>query len=166
MRRLCGKLVWATRPGRGAMPFLARSLAWLNWGPRCSKYTLPAVLGLMEALAIGITPWRAPTPLDATEETWYVDTATVGRRHCGPPTAACASGDCLPGLIPNRVPSSRPSKWPPKLQLMRDYLNSTWLRTTCPPSSPGLTATRLAELEHATCGVLPTPYVVPAFECG
>ena len=27
MRHLCGKLVWGTRPGRGAMPFLAGSLA-------------------------------------------------------------------------------------------------------------------------------------------
>ena len=60
MRRLCGKLVWATRPGRGARPFLAGSLAWLNWGPRQSKYTPLAVLrGLMEALAVGITPWQA-----------------------------------------------------------------------------------------------------------
>ena len=76
MRRLCGKLVWATRPGRGAMPFLAGSLAWLNWGPRQCKYTPPAVLrGLMEALAIYITPWQAPPPLDAAEETWYVDAA-------------------------------------------------------------------------------------------
>ena len=29
----------------------------------------------MEALAIGITPWQAPPPLDAAEETWYVDAA-------------------------------------------------------------------------------------------
>ena len=76
MRRLCGKLVWASRPGRGAMPFLAGSLAWLNWGPRQSKYTPPAVLrGLMEALAIGITPWRAPPALHVAEEMWYVDAA-------------------------------------------------------------------------------------------
>ena len=33
MRRLCGKLIWASRPGRGAMPFLSGALAWLNWGP-------------------------------------------------------------------------------------------------------------------------------------
>ena len=48
MRHLCGKLVWASRPGRGAMPLFSGALAWLNWGPQQSKYTPPAVLrGLM-----------------------------------------------------------------------------------------------------------------------
>ena len=76
MCRLCGKLVWAMRPGQGAMPFVVGLLAWLNWGPRQSKYTPPTVLrGLMEALAIGITPWQAPPALHVTEETWYIDTA-------------------------------------------------------------------------------------------
>ena len=74
MRRLCGKLVWASRPGRGAMLFLSGALAWLNWGPKQAKYTPPVVLrGLMEALAIAVTPWKAPPTLGPTEETWYVD---------------------------------------------------------------------------------------------
>ena len=76
MRRLCGKLIWASRPGRGAMPFLSGALAWLNRGPKQSKYTPPAVLrGLMEALALGITPWKAPPNLSPTKETWYVHAA-------------------------------------------------------------------------------------------
>ena len=44
MRRLCGKLIWVSRPHRGAMPFLSRALAWLNRGPQQAKYTQPAVL--------------------------------------------------------------------------------------------------------------------------
>ena len=76
MRGLCGKLVWASRHGRGAMPFLNEALAWLNWGPKQSKYTPPAVLrGLMEALALGITPWKAPPVVSPTEATSCVNTA-------------------------------------------------------------------------------------------
>ena len=77
MRRLCGTLVWASRPSRGAMPFLSGALAWLNWGPKQSKYTLRAVLcGLMEALALSVTPWKAPPTINPTEDTWYVDAAS------------------------------------------------------------------------------------------
>ena len=76
MRRLCGKLVWASRPGRGAMPFLSGALAWLNWGPQQAKYTPPAVLrGLMEAIALSLTPWHAPPALADRAETWFVDAA-------------------------------------------------------------------------------------------
>ena len=76
MRRLCGKLIWASRPGRGAMPFLSGALAWLNWGPQQAKYTPPAVLrGLMEAIALSLTPWQAPPALTDRAETWFVDTA-------------------------------------------------------------------------------------------
>ena len=44
MRRLCGEIVWASRPGRGAMPFMNGALAWLNWGPAAAKYTPAATL--------------------------------------------------------------------------------------------------------------------------
>ena len=44
-----------------------------DWGPRQSKYTPPKVpRGLMEALALSLTPWQAPPALHAT---WYGDTA-------------------------------------------------------------------------------------------
>ena len=76
MRRLCGKLIWVSRPGRGAMPFLSGALAWLNWGPKQAKYTPPAVLrGLMEAIAVSLTPWQAPPALTDRAETWFVDAA-------------------------------------------------------------------------------------------
>ena len=73
MRRLCGKLVWASRPWRGAVPFVSGALAWLNWSYKQSKCTPPTVLrGLMEAFALGITPWKAAPTLNSIEETWYV----------------------------------------------------------------------------------------------
>ena len=76
MRRLCGKIVWASRPGRGAMPFMNGALAWLNWGPAAAKYTPTAVLrGLMEAIAVRMTPWAAPAPLAGPAEQWFVDAA-------------------------------------------------------------------------------------------
>ena len=76
MRRLCGKVVWASRPGQGAMPFMNGALAWLNWGPPVAKYTPAAVLrGLMEAIAVCLTPWTAPAPLTGPAEQWFVDAA-------------------------------------------------------------------------------------------
>ena len=76
MRRLCGKILWASRPGRGAMPFMNGALAWLNWGPPVAKYTPLAVLrGLMEAIAVCLTPWTAPEPLTGRAEQWFVDAA-------------------------------------------------------------------------------------------
>ena len=75
MRRLCGKIVWASRPGRGAMPFMNGAFAWLNWGPPMAKYT-PAVLqGPMEAIAVCMIPWAAPAPPAGSAEQWYVDAA-------------------------------------------------------------------------------------------
>ena len=44
--------------------------------PQSVQYTAPAVLrGLMDALVLGITLWKAPPVLSPTEETWYVDVA-------------------------------------------------------------------------------------------
>ena len=64
MRGLCGKLIWASRPGRGAMPLLSGALAWLNCGPQKAKYTPPAVLrggyrGQPDALAGGAGTYRS-----------------------------------------------------------------------------------------------------------
>ena len=76
MRRLCGKIIRASRPGRGAMPFMNGALAWLNWGPHRAMYTPPAVLrGLMEATAVCLTPWTAPAPVTGPAEQWFVDAA-------------------------------------------------------------------------------------------
>ena len=76
MHRLCGKLIWASRPRRGAMPFFSGALVWLNWGPQQAKYTPPAILrGLLEAIAVSLTPWQALPALTNGVETWFVDAA-------------------------------------------------------------------------------------------
>jgi hypothetical protein len=75
LRRLIGKLIWATRPGRAASPFLAGSFSWLHWGPFRSKFTPPKILrGLLEAIAIAFHPWFGQ-PCPGSSETWYVDAA-------------------------------------------------------------------------------------------
>jgi hypothetical protein len=75
LRRLIGKLIWATRPGRAASPFLAGCFAWLHWGPTRSKFTPPKVLcGLLEAIAIACHPWCGQ-PSPPFPHPWYVDAA-------------------------------------------------------------------------------------------
>jgi hypothetical protein len=75
LRRLMGKLVWATRPGRAASPFLAGSYAWLQWGPPRSRFTPPKILrGLLEAIAIAFHPWSA-RPSPPCPDMWFVDAA-------------------------------------------------------------------------------------------
>lgn len=78
LRRLVGKIIWATRPGRAAYPFLAGCFAWLRWGPEVAAYTPPKVLrGLMEAMAVALHPWRARV-IQHSGERWYVD---ASRQH-------------------------------------------------------------------------------------
>ena len=75
LRRLVGKLVWATRPGRAAAPFLAGCFAWLHWGPCQARFTPPKVLrGLLEAISIALHPWVAEQHRESGP-IWFVDAA-------------------------------------------------------------------------------------------
>ena len=163
MRRLYGKLVWATRPGRGTMPFLAGSLVWLSWGPRQSKYTPPAVLrGLMEALVIGITPRQAPPPLDTMEETWYVDaayddhhwTAAMWNRDRGmriwwlPPWVGTQHGAELAAI--ERATKAGAYEGLTQLHLVADNMSAMWstIRNKSSTASPAR-ARHLRRIAHA-----------------
>ena len=84
MRQFLGKALWATRPGKSAMPFLAGAYAWSVWGPPMSKYTPPAVLrGMMAAIAMAARPWRAPplppcTMIPGAQCMWMPPSPVVG----------------------------------------------------------------------------------------
>ena len=97
LRRLVGKIIWATRPGRAAYPFLAGCFAWLKWGPTMAPYTPPKVLrGLMEAMALAMHPWQAQCVMGQGDR-WYVDAAKqfqsfyvgVWGRAMGPKSSKC-----------------------------------------------------------------------------
>ena len=75
MKRIIGKLIWATRPGRAAMPFLHGPMAWLHYGPEQSKYAPKKVLrSLAEAIAISCQKWK-PIPTTPHQDTIFVDAA-------------------------------------------------------------------------------------------
>ena len=162
MRHLCGKLVWASRPGRGAMPFLSGALAWLNWCPRQSKYNPSAVLhALMEALAIGITPWKGPPILGPTEETWYVDTAyddycwtaalwtpTRGMRIWRLPTSVSTQQGAELAAI-EMATKMAAYQGPTQLHLVADNMSAIWstIRSNSSTASPAR-ARHLRRIAH------------------
>ena len=78
LRRLLGKLNWASRPALGAHPFLSGSYLWLHKGPQKAHFTPARVLrGLAEALAISLFPWMAKPP-PPPKPLWFTDAAFDG----------------------------------------------------------------------------------------
>ena len=75
LRRVIRKVIWASAPGRQALPFLRGPMAWSIWGPPCAPFTPPNVLRSMcEAIAGSVAQWRAPRCVDL-RHTWCVDAA-------------------------------------------------------------------------------------------
>ena len=67
LRRILGRILWASRPRNTTMPFVAGAYAWLQWGPA-------VVWGLAEAIAVLFCPGSAAPPPRAGPR-WFVDTA-------------------------------------------------------------------------------------------
>ena len=75
LRCILGRILWASRPGNTAMPFVAGVFAWMQWGPTSSKHTPPAVAhGLAEAITLCFRPWHAVEPSQERPR-WFVDAA-------------------------------------------------------------------------------------------